>query len=628
VRSWILSLVLAAAACAQPYQPTADELGRIRSRLDDLTTRLERLGTRPDAALLADVEIYRKAGEWILRYPEEFFTKAYVANALKVLDHGIARAQELERGDAAWPAQKGRIVRGYRSALDGSVQPYALIIPESYDGRRSVRLDLVLHGRGATLNEVSFIAAHESATAVPATQDFIQMEVYGRGNNAYRWAGEADVFEALASVEKRYRIDPARIVLRGFSMGGAGTWHIGLHYPSRWVAMEAGAGFTETHRYAKLKDTPAWQEPTLHIYDAVDYSLNAEDLAVVGYGGEIDPQLQASTNIREQLGREGFHFNHEGLNWFGTDLRAIFLVGPQTPHRFHPESKKTSDEFLNRAVAKGRVDRPEQIHFVTYTQRYGNCFWLNVDGLARQYERAEVEAKQKGGETVIKTTNVSHLLLDAAGNVTVDGKSFRAGALRLEKVRGAWAAEPRKSKSALRKQHGLQGPIDDAFLEPFLCVRPTGTPLSPAATRYATRALDDFAQDYAKYFRADVRIKDDKAISSADMANSNLILFGDPGSNAVIAKVLAKLPLEWTAETVKLGSRQANAAESVPVMIYPNPLNPAKYVVINSGHTFHTADLKGTNALLYPRLGDWAIVQAADGATVTAGFFDEAWQLR
>ena len=137
-------------------------------------------------------------------------------------------------------------MRGYRSAVDGSVQPYGLIIPESYDGSRPVRLDLVLHGRGATLNEVSFIAAHESATPLPAAQDFIQLEVFGRGNNAYRWAGEADVFEALDSVEKRYRIDPARIVLRGFSMGGAGTWHIGLHHPARWVAMEAGAGFTET----------------------------------------------------------------------------------------------------------------------------------------------------------------------------------------------------------------------------------------------------------------------------------------------------------------------------------------------------------------------------------------------
>ena len=41
-------------------------------------------------------------------------------------------------------------------------------------------------------------------------------------------------------------------------------------------------------------------------------------------------------------------------------------------------------------------------------------------------------------------------------------------------------------------------------------------------------------------------------------------------------------------------------------MIYPNPLDPTRYVVVNSGHTFGEKEFKGTNALLYPRLGDYA----------------------
>src|SRR5581483_8857214 len=544
----------ASMAFADSYQPTSGELSAIRSKLAELSSGLDRLGAKPDAALLADVEVYRKAGEWILRYPEEFYTKAYVANALKVLDHGIARADELAKGEPAWPRQKGRLVRGYRSKVDGSVQPYGLIIPESYDGSKLVRLDVVLHGRGATLNEVSFITAHESATPVPATQDFITLEVYGRGNNAYRWAGETDVFEALESVEARYRIDPARIVLRGFSMGGAGTWHIGLHHPSRWVAMEAGAGFTETRVYAKLKEIPPYQASTLHIYDAVDYSLNAVNLPVVGYGGEIDPQLQGSTNIRDQLTKEGFHFRHEGLNWFGTDIDSIFLVGPQTAHKFHPESKKTSDEFINRAVAKGRDEHPAHIRFVTYTPRFdGDTFWIRVEALDREYERAEIDAKHSVGETVVSTKNVSRLELTVTGKVTIDGKNFKAGPLTLEKVRGAWSAA---APTGLRKHHGLQGPIDDAFMDGFVCVRPTGTPSSAATGEYARRTLDQFARDFAKYFRGDVRVKDDREIKDADIAARNLILFGDPGSNSVIARILRKLPLQWTADTITFGTKK------------------------------------------------------------------------
>ena len=107
MRSWIILLLAAGAASAQPYQPTAEELSGIRAKLADLTHRLGALGAKPDPALLADVEVYRKAGEWILRYPEEFYTKAYVANALKVLDHGIGRAQELERGPTVLAATEG-----------------------------------------------------------------------------------------------------------------------------------------------------------------------------------------------------------------------------------------------------------------------------------------------------------------------------------------------------------------------------------------------------------------------------------------------------------------------------------------------------------------------------------------
>ena len=38
------------------------------------------------------------------------------------------------------------------------------------------------------------------------------------------------------------------------------------------------------------------------------------------------------------------------------------------------------------------------------------------------------------------------------------------------------------------------------------------------------------------------------------------------------------------------------------------------------------ADLTGTNALLYPRWGDWAVLDSATGQVKAAGFFDENWQ--
>jgi len=162
-------------------------------------------------------------------------------------------------------------------------------------------------------------------------------------------------------------------------------------------------------------------------------------------------------------------------------------------------------------------------------------------------------------------------------------------------------------------------------MDPFLCVRPTSDAWNRAAAEYGKKSLDVFSADFAKWLRGDVRVKDDRAVSSSDIAEYNLILFGDPGSNSVIAKVLGKLPIRWTKTEIAVAGQKFTAADHIPVLIYPNPLNPKRYVVINSGHTFGEEDFRGTNALLFPRLGDYSVV-APSGQVAISGFFNENWQ--
>ena len=95
----------------------------------------------------------------------------------------------------------------------------------------------------------------------------------------------------------------------------------------------------------------------------------------------------------------------------------------------------------------------------------------------------------------------------------------------------------------------------------------------------------------------------------------------------MIAKIAKKLPIQWKNGQIVLGDKKYSAAEYTLSLIYPNPLNPRKYVVLNSGYTFHEADFKGTNALLYPRLGDYAIIRRSDNKVVEAGLFTDDWQL-
>ena len=58
------------------------------------------------------------------------------------------------------------MVRGYLSKIDGSVQPYGLVVPASYSDKSATgyRLDLWFHGRGETLSELNFM--RDRATSV------------------------------------------------------------------------------------------------------------------------------------------------------------------------------------------------------------------------------------------------------------------------------------------------------------------------------------------------------------------------------------------------------------------------------------------------------------------------------
>ena len=170
-------------------------------------------------------------------------------------------------------------------------------------------------------------------------------------------------------------------------------------------------------------------------------------------------------------------------------------------------------------------------------------------------------------------------------------------------------------------------------------MRGTGKAWNPAVQAWADANLKRFAYEWHRYFRGDLPVKDDTAVTDEDIERCNLILFGDPGSNALIARVLPKLPVTWTEKELTFGKDKYTAADHAPALIQPNPFAAGRYVVINSGHTFREKELAALNYLLFPRLGDWAVLKVGakapanpsdplDEEVLRAGFFDERWLLR
>jgi hypothetical protein len=168
----------------------------------------------------------------------------------------------------------------------------------------------------------------------------------------------------------------------------------------------------------------------------------------------------------------------------------------------------------------------------------------------------------------------------------------------------------------------------------FVCVRGTGTAWNEDVNDWSKWTLDRFSAEFAQWMRGDVRMVDDVSLDDETIANNHLVLFGDPGSNAVLSRIVDRLPITWTKEKIRIGDQEWSAGDHGVSLIFPNPLNPSKYVVLNSGHTFHEKDCRASNAWLFPRLGDIAVQSVTpvgddqfEEKTVWAGLFDARWQL-
>lgn len=599
----------------------ADERASLEAGLARLNAALPPIEKHP---LIADVLIFREAVRVALQY-NEFFKPEEFAKARKLLETGMSRAAALSKGDAPWTRETGLVVRGYRSTVDDSIQPYGLVIPASWSAqsRGKWRLDAWFHGRSETLSELNFIDERMRRPGEFTPRDTFVLHLYGRYCNANKFAGEVDLFEALADVRKNYAIDEDRTLVRGFSMGGAATWHIAAHHAGLWAAAAPGAGFAETAEYQKLNlaDFSDWERKLFQLYDATTYALNFFNLPLIAYSGEIDKQKQAADIMDRYLAKEGMRLSH--------------VIGPKTEHKYHPDSKIEIEKRLDAIAAKGRDPYPEEIRFTTPTLRYNKMKWLTVDGLGEHWVPARVVAKRVSpSEVQITTSNVTSLTLDmVVPNVTIDGTRIAATSSGFEKVNGVWqAAKLPRPVNTLAKRHGLQGPIDDAFLSRFVFVAPTRTATHVEVSDRARAEMDRAKREWRKMFRGEVIERTDQTLTDADIASSNLVLWGGPSNNAVIAKLLPNLPIQWTEQSIQVRGRSFDSKTHMPVLIFPNPLNPAKYVVLNSGVTFREADYL-TNSRQIARLPDWAVIDItvpADakrpGRVAAAGFFDENWK--
>lgn len=148
--------------------------------------------------------------------------------------------------------------------------PYLLYLPADYDAGsgKTWPLLLSLHGAGERGTNVQRVAIHGPLSMAKQGREFPFIIVAPLCPAGERWANEP-LMQLLDRITARHAVDQNRIYLTGLSMGGYGTWELGLAYPERFAAIApiCGGGPVinitlarnyETNKLAAMKTLGVW----------------------------------------------------------------------------------------------------------------------------------------------------------------------------------------------------------------------------------------------------------------------------------------------------------------------------------------------------------------------------------
>jgi pimeloyl-ACP methyl ester carboxylesterase len=549
---------------------------------------------------------------------------------------------------AVAPGEPRRIA--FVSRIDQSLQVFSIRWPQPYDRSQKYGLIMSLHGAGAS---------DEGQVLSYAPKDWaFVMAPTNRRNFGFDWQdwGRLDALEALEFVLQNFPVDPDRVYLTGHSMGGHGTWHIGLKHADRFAAIAPSAGWTDFSLYVPpftrrsfLFSSPALNAIWLTAFAPDLFPLtagNALNLKVLSLVGGKDEQvppvhLRMATDILRKAGVDAAMMEVPGQgHWFD------FAETPGT-------DCTDNAAFMEMFRATRRDANPRRVSFYSADLADNDgLYWVKVHEPVVFGDPVRVFAEIRGSSQIqVSAENVRAMTLSPQGLLR-DGKiTIRVnGVLVTSEFRatsgvtlmadgtgwkiGDWEPAPH------RKSPHLSGPIKRAYFSPFLIVYADG------GTAEETEIYQRLAvnEAFVWYWRGngiapvipESRFFDPFA-SPFRSGNFNVIIYGTPQSSAFIREQFAQMPFPVGADSTGLefAGRRYEGARVGLKMVYPlrNGKEPTnRLVVYNTGTSAHAVLDVARWPVLYSgsALPDFIITgpEARDkgwGGLFGAGFFDLQW---
>jgi dienelactone hydrolase len=539
----------------------------------------------------------------------------------------------------------------FLSRIDGSVQYFAVLPPKNYDPSKTYALILSLHGAG--------VEASGQADAYRAKDWAFVVCPTNRKPFGFDWQdwGRLDCLEVLSEAKSQFPIDNNRIYLTGHSMGGHGTWHIGLHHPDLFAAIAPSAGWTSFQLYVPyfLRKSEIFGHPSLlairdmglreeRLLNFVENALNLPIYILQGGADDNVPPVHARffSSALKKLGYKALYKEVEGMGhwWDNKETEGIDCVD--------------ADELLE--FLKNQVRNPNPKHIIFKTTDIGlnnKNGWVEIDEPERLYDDSLINAEIKDRTIVVKTENIAKFTLHLSSelispgeiNLRINGQGIKfslSGEESLTLRKEGRQFQLRKSSKQklhqrpsgaknINKSPAFSGPIKKAYFSPFILVY--GTQGDSESTEINLHQARVEAQNWWWRGNGCVEIIPDIKVNSETLDRYNLILLGGPETNAVTARIRKDLPISIKNNRLVFNGLEIEKDDVAFQIIYPNPLNREKYVVVKGGTSPKGEELAGLFNVIYSGAGlpDFivygeAVKEKGWGAILAAGFFDMNWK--
>jgi hypothetical protein len=525
--------------------------------------------------------------------------------------------------------------RTFISDIDGSVQYYALS-PGDIAGEEKPALFLTLHGAGVeAMGQARCYAAKNWGHVVAATN----RRPYG-----FDWEdwGRLDALEVLNLAEKTFGTDPKRTYLTGHSMGGHGTWHVGVTFPGRFAAIGPSAGWYSFWSYAgKKKNEDAASVEALiarscNPSDTVALSRNFLHHGVYILHGEMDdnvPVTQARF-MRQLLG--GFHtdfayYERPGVkHWWGNACCDWPPMFDFFRHHTVPDNKDVNSvEFITANPGISSKSRWAAIE-------------AQINHLA--FSSIKISRRVKEREFTGTTKNVARLALElgqleAGDKVTVelDGQKLE-GIETPEGMERLWLEHDGDGwKAAAEPDPGLKGPhrygtFKDAFRHRMLFVY--GTRGNPEENAWSYNKARFDAETFWYRGNGSVDVVADKDFDPGAEPDRNVIVYGNGDTNRAWTALLGECPVQVSRNKMNIGGRAFEGGDLGCYFIRPRPGSDMASVGVVAGTGVE--GMKAANANMYFISGSGfpdllafrtVMLDAHYDGVVAAGYFGIDWSV-